>query len=512
MSPQPGVACGVRRGPFFALLLIILLFHLSGYVGNEMATSTMSLTMSVVEQGRFIVDDYVAGARELAYHNGHFYSGMPPGQSFVAIPLYFVLRPAITLVADRLTSRLAGIHAAAKYDLDKAFAVRRLLLLVAFTALIAAPCAAATSVMVLDLARAAGTRVRLTGALLLPLGTLWWTYGTEYGPRVMDGFLLLLPVWWVFVARDTASLRKQWVMAVVCGVGLALAVFIRYELIFPVAFVGLWLLWRLRGRQGVAMVAAGIVVASLGVAYHDYCFGSPTANAYSAKIWDAEALELQTGHSPEGRAQLMYEGQPHVVFNQAEWLSVGPENLAAAFWSGGEALPRFSPFLLLAPWGAWLLWRRGRTGRQLALLLLAVVATALLVVALMPNPGTMGNIGPRYMLWAVPALGLLALPAFSLLPGWLRGVFFAASFAPSYLAAMLTSHTANAWSFGQLAHFGLTNYALSRAQEAGVFHSPLISTAIVLVFWGIVALVFLRPRSRWYLCEPPADHPTEIAP
>jgi len=173
-------------------------------------------------------------------------------------------------------------------------------------------------VMVLDLARSTGARGGLMGALLLPLGTLWWTYGTEYGPRVMDGFLLLLPVWWVLVARDRASVRKRWVMAVVCGAGLALAVFIRYELIFPVGLVGPWLLWRLRWRQGGAMVAAGIVVACLGTAYHDHCFGSPTANAYSVKIWDAAALKLQTGHSPEGRPRLMYEGRPHVVFNQAE--------------------------------------------------------------------------------------------------------------------------------------------------------------------------------------------------
>ncbi|MFW5866385.1 MAG: hypothetical protein ACOCX2_01125 [Armatimonadota bacterium] len=493
-----------RRLALFIFVYVILLFHISGYIGNEMATTTLSVSMAVVEEGRLTIDSYIDGARELAYRDGHFYSGMPPGQAFIGVPLYFVLRPAISTAAETIGPRIAGIEASHTYDLDKDFAVRRLLLLVAFTVLITIPCAAATCVMVVDLAERVGKRVGALGVLLLPLCTIWWSYGTEYGPRVMGGFMLLLPIWWVFVGRDGASERRHRVMAVACGAGLAMAPLIRYEMIFPVLVVGLWLVWKLRWRRSIVVVLAGLAVAGPGAAYHYECFGSPTATAYSQKIWGAEKLEPMTGHSPEGLPIVMYEGREHVIFDQSEWLALTFSTIPEALWSHPESLLRFSPFLILLPWGTWLLLKTGG-GREVALLSGGILAAVLLVLALMPNAGIIGTIGPRYLLWALPAMTLLTLSAWNRLPQALRWLLFAASFAPSYLAAMLTSHTRHAWSFWQLREFGLTNYTLSRMQEAGVIGSPMLSTAIVLVFWAIVAAIFLRSGSRWCICGADAD-------
>ncbi len=489
-----------RRLVLFLFVYMILLFHISGYVGNEMATATLSVSMAIVEEGRLTIDSYIDGARELSYHEGHFYSGMPPGQSFIATPLYFAIRPALSVIADKVVPRLEQVNAAGQYHLDREFAVRRLLLLIVFTALLAAPCAAATCLMVVDIAGAPGERIGTLGALLLPLCTIWWTYGTDYGPRVMGGFLLLLPIWWVFVRREAAPERTRTAMAAIMGAGLALTPLIRYELVFPAAVIGLWLLFHIKGRRAVVLLIAAVAVAGTGMAYHNHCYGAPTAVAYSKKIWPVDALPREYRHQARSQMTIRYDGTDWTVWDQRSLVSFTPGVIASGLWDNREALVRFSPFLILVPAGAVVLLRRRRQ-RARGILLSGLFILSLVVLALMPHPGFRGAIGPRYLLWGVPVLVLLALPAWERLPRSARWPLFIASFAPSYLAAMLGSHTDGAWSFYQLAEFGLTNYTLSRAQQAGIIASPLASTLIVLAFWAVVAIIFLRSGSRWSIAN-----------
>lgn len=496
MTTGRGVGPSSRR-LLFIFIYIILLFHISGYIGNEMATATLSVSMAIVEEGRLTIDSYTDGARELSYHNGHFFSGMPPGQSFIATPLYFVVRPALSVAADAIAPRLRHIEAATGYHLDEPFAVRRLLLLIIFTVLLSAPCAAATCVMVVDLAEILGQRVGILGALLLPLCTIWWTYGTEYGPRIMGGFLLLLPIWWVFVRRDAASGRRGLIMAAVIGAGLVFAPLIRYELVVAAVPLGIWTLTRLKPRQIAAFVLAASVVIGVAMAYHNHCYGSPTAIAYSKKLWPADVVGYWHDGPVEEMHHIYHDGTDWVVWDQKEFISVTPRVVIEGLWGNREALLRFSPFLLLVPVGLVISLRNGYA-RHATLLFAGLVCISIVILLLMPHPGFRGAIGPRYMLWILPAAVLLALPAWNRIPSPARWGLFVASFIPSCFAAMLGAHARGAWTFRQLGEFGLTNYTLSRAQLAGLF-SPAISTAVVLVFWAIMAVIFLRPGSRWCL-------------
>ena len=513
MSTGRNLAGRPRRAPLLLFVYIVLLFHISGYVGNEMATATLSVSMAIVEEGRLTIGSYTAGARELSWHEGRFYSGMPPGQSFIATPLYFVLRPAIAAGARLITPHLQHLDAAAEYGLDHEFAVRRLLLLIAFTVLLSAPCAAAACVMVVDIAEALGQRVGPLGALLLPLGTIWWTYGTEYGPRIMGGFLLLLPIWWMFVRRDRASERQKSAMAVAMGAGLVLAPLIRYELVLPAVAIGVCLIFQLDRRRIVGLALAAAVMAGVGIAYHAHCYGGPFNTPYSRKLWPPAAMTPKQRREAADRPRVEYENEEWIVWNQEGLISVTPPVVIRGLWAHPEALLRFSPFLVLVPVGAALLLWSPRT-RGPGLLLVALSVISIVILLLLPHPGFRGAIGPRYVLWALPILVLLALPAWTRLPAAGRALLFAASFVPSCFAAMLTSHAQSAWSLRQLSEFGLTNYTLSRAQQAGLLITPTISTTIVLLFWVVVALVFLRPGSRWYMYgtpEPDADMNTASA-
>ncbi len=503
MRQQPQRPVGrVNRRAVFLFVLCVLLFHISGYVGNEMANATFSATMAIVETGSPEVEDYSKSARERSWYNGRLYSGMPPGQSFVAVPLYFVLRPAISVGAEFLHDQLPSIPAVHKYALDELWVLRRLLLVIAFTSLVAMPAGALTCLMVVDLARKYISPVSLAGALLLPIGTIWWTYSTEYGPRIMGGFFLLLPIWWLLLRREDASTRTRWIMAAVMGAGIVLTPLIRYEMIFGAAPVAIWALSRLPRRRRIAFAAAAVIFAAVGMAYHAHCYGGPFTMAYSQKVWSAGGVERIVHTSPEQLRWFEFKGKQYVVWNQQGILSFTPRVVAEGLWRGKDGLLRFSPFFVLTPVGLWLMARK-RANRKAALLLSAIVVSSIAVLALMPHPGTRGSVGPRYILWCLPAATILALAAFRYLPWALRWLLVAASFAPSYLAAMLGSHTGQAWSFGQIAKYGLTNYTLSRAQEAGLLHSPLLSTVIVLVFWIVILALFFQQKSRLYLFDFP---------
>ena len=487
----------VNRLALVLFLWIILLFHTSGYIGNTMANATLSAAMAIVDIGSPAVDGYMRGGRELAWYNGHFYSGMPPGQSFLAVPLYAVTRPVLSAVAGAITPRIAALPMAERYDLDREPSVRRLLLLLLFTIALAMPAAAATCVMVVDLARHHALEAGWTGALLLPLATIWWAFGTEYGPRIMCAFLLLLPVWWVFLRDRGASVRSRYAMAALFGAALALAPLIRYEVVFASALLGLWLLLRLGWRRGLVLVIAALIVGGLGAAYHKHCYGGYTKTAYSRKLWTPGRLEAD-GFEVRGE-RMVIDGEDFVVYNQTRMLTFTPSTIADAFWRGPRSLLRFSPFILLAPVGLGLLIERKS---PLTWPLLAILAANLLALSLLPHAGTRGTMGPRYLLWSLPALVLMVLVVWRALPRSLRWMLLGLSFVPSYFVAMLTSHADGPWSLWQLQQFGLTNYTLSRMQEAGLFHSPLVSSAIVLAFWAVTAAVFIRPGSRWRIFEP----------
>ncbi len=482
----------LRRG-IYVMVLLVMLFHLNDFAGDMMALSSMTLTLSIVEQGTVTIDEYVHPDLELSWHDGRFYSGMPPGQSFVALPLYALTRPVLMPLSEVLYPRLAHLQHDRGTRFVGPYAVRRVLLLALFQVLVTVPIAAATPVMVFDISRRMlGDHLRLVSlALLMGVGSLWWAYGAGPGPRTMGGTAVLLPLWWLLCRRDRLTgLRAGW-EAAGCGTALAVAFSLRYDAVLVAVPIVVFFLLRARRREAALLVAGGALGVGLVLTYHAHCFGSPLTTPYARKLTPISDVRHQWHEPTDDLPKVIVDGEEFALYRQARVL-MRPENIATGLLTTGQSLLWFTPALLLSMVGAWMLAGRGRIDRGLVLTVIAAAATGPVLLVMMPHPGFRGAIGPRYILPSLPYWFLLLAPAWIALPRAAHLLLFAASFVPSYLAAMFTTRLGAAWDPAPLREFGLSTYILSRLNEAGMGVTPIISTAICLALWALLVLVALR--------------------
>lgn len=91
----------------FLTAWIIFVFYMQMMGSSHMATSQSALTASIVNEGRFEIDTYYrATAGGLSFYDEHYYSMMPPGISFISVPLYALSKPVFYLLSDELISSL----------------------------------------------------------------------------------------------------------------------------------------------------------------------------------------------------------------------------------------------------------------------------------------------------------------------------------------------------------------------------------------------------------------------
>lgn len=490
----------IRRG-IYLLVVLVMLLHLNDFAGDTMGLSSMTLTLSIVEQGSFVIDDYVRRGLEISWHEGHFYSGMPPGQSFIAVPLYLLTRPVIAPLAEMIHPRVSHLQYNLGMRYEEPHAVRRVLLLALFQILIVVPIGAAAPIMIYDMARSMlGDHIRLVSlALLMALGSLWWAYAAGPGPRIMAGTAILLPLWWLLCRREQLTdSRARW-EALGCGLALAIAFSIRYETAIVAVPVTLFFLLRARPRESLLLMLGGVIGVGAVLFYHARCFDDPLVSPYDQKLTALYMVRTQWETPTDDLDKITLDGEEFAIYRQKRAL-MRPETVARALLTTRQSLIWFTPALALSIVGAWMLLAHPGIDRILVLTLIAALLAGLVVLCIMPHPGFRGSIGPRYILPSLPYWFLLLSPVWVALPRIAHVTLFAASIVPCYLAAMFTSRLYAAWDFGLVGKFGLSTYVLSRVQEAGVGVSPIISTAICVAMWGVLALIAARllPRSVWH--------------
>lgn len=168
-------------------------------------------------------------------------------------------------------------------------------------------------------------------AIGFALGTpAWVVLSQSIWQQTVNVFFLMLSVYLLFATAATPR-NARW-----AGVAMGVAVACRHSSLLMLAPIGLYLLWRERSR--VWNYALGVMPAPLLIAgYNTYYFASPL-NFGQELIGHSIALDKT--------------GSPDV------WQTPLLDGLTGLLLSPSRGVVIFSPFLLLAGWGLWRIWRR----------------------------------------------------------------------------------------------------------------------------------------------------------
>ena len=96
-------------------LLIVYLFYVGSFLNNPMSNSIVNLTIAMVDDHTFEITPYSNNSVDVSIKDGKYFSGMPPGLSLLAIPVY-IFAKLITLPLPEATLKV--IEAKLQSSLD----------------------------------------------------------------------------------------------------------------------------------------------------------------------------------------------------------------------------------------------------------------------------------------------------------------------------------------------------------------------------------------------------------
>ncbi|MEO6317430.1 MAG: hypothetical protein ABIP36_01480 [Acidimicrobiales bacterium] len=340
------------------LALAALLGVVVGPVVQEYTAPTApryTLAAALVEHQTLELDRYRANVFiDRLELDGHLYSDKAPGQPFFSVPAY-------------AASQLVGAEPATVVRL------RGNLGLWAVTAWSSLLPAIALVFLVFAASRSLGDRAALAGTAGVTFGTLLLPYAAQLYGHVLGAALGFGA--WTVVRSGSLSVRRALLGGLLAGA----AVVVEYQTAIVLLAIGGWLV--IRARRRLLWFALGGVPAILALAlYQAALLGSPFASSYSKKPAHSEATPLVTG-----------------LPKPAQGLEI---------LLGSRGLLLFTPVVAAGVWGLARLARSHREQRDDAIVGLGVLAGVFLLQAGWPNPWGGEMPGPRYMIPAMPFLGL----------------------------------------------------------------------------------------------------------
>lgn len=339
-------------------MLLVVATGLLVHPYRAQQASRYALTAAIVEQGTVALDDYegVLGI-DRALRDGRIYSDKAPGQPFLMVPFF-------------AAAKAVGAEEATTLRIDGNLGVWWLTLWSA-----AFPAAVLALMMhrrlqTIDAERATiATASIMFGTLLLPFAAL--LFGHVMAAAFLFGAYLL-------AVESTSAARLA-----VAGLLAGMAVSVEYTVALGVAVLGMYLLFRLRGRV-IWFVLGGIPIMVLLGTYNTLAFGGPWTLSYQFSAF----------------SDVSESARPMV-----DMFSTVTLDNAARLLLEGRGLLIATPVVLLAVFGA--VWRL-RGGFQVdAAVALAMFSVFLLLPLFWGNPWGGDSPGPRYL---TPALPFLAVP------------------------------------------------------------------------------------------------------
>lgn len=366
------------------LVLSGFLFRSATLFGGNMQNSVVDLAASIVEFGSFEIDPYHANSPDIAFRDGHYYSGMAPGASLLAVPLYAASKISLSALPESISKRIE-----ARFNQHPHMA-RQVLTHALMTFVLGFLGGALGLWLVIRIASAlTGDRTAALGTgIVYAFGTVMIYYHNSYYTQSI-GVLMLLGAFYLLLVLPATPWRLL-LGGFLCG----FAATVDYPYFFyggAIAALGAFRTWRSGDRRPILFIGLGMAAPLIGLlAYHWACFGGPLKTPYAFRA--------------------------HGNLHAGKYLGVGPlhpDRIMALFVSPHEGLLWLMPFVLLLPWNAWAMLRDRRMNadrRLLALAGIGIIGLATLYFVSVPWVSNMAAYGPRFLLAAMPFMAMLAYP------------------------------------------------------------------------------------------------------
>jgi hypothetical protein len=392
---------------FWLVVLAYAYFIPSGLDWNT--ESHLYPAFSIVDHHTLSIDRYQAGLGDKSYARGHYYSDKAPGLSFLAVPVYAVLR--LVLPSVRGHKYILYKHVGYYISQDMVYlryAITYLLVIM--------PSAAMVWLLWLFLARISGKEGwSLLLAAVYALGTIAYVYSTWFFSHQIAAVLLFTSFLLLFLHVRGKSLDRRGILfTALAGLFSGLAIISEYPTAVIAGCIGVYLLAVARDKVRTAAVFIGgmVPMAVLAVVYNLQAFGKPFATGYNYvnSAW--------------------YHSNAHGgLFGLADPSSYGVRapslySLWQITFGTYRGIFLISPVLLLSVVGAFFMWRRKEVRPEFWLCVAVVVLYFLMDASRgVDQNGWSGgsSVASRHL---TPMLPFMIIPiVFGFRSVWFRRVF-----------------------------------------------------------------------------------------
>jgi hypothetical protein len=380
--------------------IAIFLISLTSYVyffprwADVSQNSRLNMVRAIVDDGTFRIDKYVGNTVDYAKIGDAYYSDKAPGASFLAVPVYALVKFGLSLpIIEPLTNQLENSDAfkstlrenGSGVGEDK---VRVALSLIVISFFVGALPTAALCVLIFLFAQklTGNAIVSVIGALSYGLLSPAFAYANVFYGHNISAFLLFAAFFVLFNLQSTDEQVKASSL-LLAGFLLGYSVLTEYPtlLIAAILFVyALYTLWRKNETTKIFwLMLSAAICAGVLLLYNKTLFGSPFDLGYNHS-------ELWTKQHSSGFVSLTF---PRL------------DALFGIFFGVFRGLFFYSPITLLAVAGFWFWFRSKKFRAELWATITSLFSFALFNASSVMWWGGWG-IGPRYLLPALPFAGL----------------------------------------------------------------------------------------------------------
>lgn len=374
-----------------SILLSLLVLICTSYFFPRWAdwgvNSKMDLTMAIVDEGTFSIDNYYQNTGDYALYKGHYFSDKAPGASFLGIPAYAgfkYLFPQRFL--DGLVERLANNQAISTTLNEEGTGILRdkvyfaiALYVVTFFVMVLSS-AFLIFILFIFLRKFSSNQLIVALVVLLyGLGTIAFPYAQTFNGRQIAAVLLILIFYLLFkIKAGEISDHFLWLVGLLMGY----VVITDYPSVLIVGGLFIYAANFLRDIGKISRLILGALPPMLLMAFYNYSiFDNPLPVGYKYS-------ELYQDLHSEGIISITYP----------KW-----DALYGLTFSRFRGLFFFSPALLLAIPGFIIWFRRNKFRQEFWVCLWAVSITLLFYASSVMWWGGFA-VGPAYLAAAIPFL------------------------------------------------------------------------------------------------------------